>query len=158
MKRVIASRTYRGHSTFVLVSFVTVTIRWSSQGSPEEIAKIRLRKARGAVARRRRRSKANGQPGRATDVQCPSRFPRVIVGSLQFGASCEEVAQANPCLQPRQGGANAEVNAAAERQVWIGIPRDVEFVWADELCRIAIGGPDDGEHELARNQRVAAEL
>ena len=41
------------------------------------------------------------------------------------------------------------MNAVTEREVWIGMALDIEYIGQDEPTAIAIGRADDGEHELA---------
>lgn len=52
----------------------------------------------------------------------------------------------------------AEVNAAAERQVAMGIAVDVELLWVVERSRIAIGCRQQRKHHLSAADSPAVEI
>src|SRR6266568_3748422 len=60
-------------------------------------------------------------------------------------------------LDAREGGAEAEVNSPAEGDVTIVRARDVETVGVGKLGRVTVGGPDEGQDQLAFADRAAAD-
>src|SRR5205085_3855914 len=66
------------------------------------------------------------QPRRAQDVQGLARLPRLVARQANVVQPLEQVGQGDPRFEPRQGGAEAEVDAVAEGQVRIGLAVDVE--------------------------------
>jgi hypothetical protein len=63
--------------------------------------------------------------------------------------SREDIRQGNPRFQPRQCRSEAEVDAVTEREVGIGMTPNTEAMCMFKKSRIAIGGPDEWEYELA---------
>src|SRR6516165_11132966 len=88
---------------------------------------------------------------RATGSRCPyrQRLPaphgrgvgplRPVVVDLPLGKARQHLVEGDPALQPRQGCAEAEVDAVAERLVASDLPVDVERVAVGEVALVPVG-------------------
>lgn len=63
-----------------------------------------------------------------------------------------------PWLEPREGGAETVVDAAAERDVPDVGAGDVQFAGLPELCGVMVGGPNKRSHPRARLHGRASHL
>src|SRR5438477_2810619 len=69
----------------------------------------------------------------------------------------KESRKRDTALEPCKIDPGTGVNAEAERELPVGLPRDLHSIGVGELCRVAIGGADaDGDAGI-RRQRYAAD-
>src|SRR5688500_7366518 len=89
------------------------------------------------------------------DSLSPADFSR---GELQVRQAAQQCVDGDLRFHSRQRGAEAEVTAAAEREVLIVVAADVETVGIGKDGGITIGGGDGGEDDVAALERLSAEL
>src|SRR5258705_2006845 len=76
-----------------------------------------------------------------------------VGGQRKLGQPLHERVDRDLALDPRQRGAETEVDAPAEGDVAIVGPPDVEAIGFGELGGIAVGGTDERHHHLALADR-----
>ena len=74
------------------------------------------------------------------------------------GNRCEDLVERDAPFQAGQGGAEAEVDAVAERQVLPDLAVDVEPVAVGEPAVVAVGRTDQEHHDAAFGHRLAVVL
>jgi len=115
----------------------------------------------GAVVRRR------VEPEALESAQHGVRLPFRLGRDPHAREQREELSQRNCCLQPGERGAEAEVDAVAERQVAMIVAAHIEAVGVGEHCLVAVGraeqqqdersGADRGPGDLRVAQRIAGQ-
>src|SRR2546428_3149825 len=95
-------------------------------------------------------SSAQGQLKR---LHAPERQALVPLELLQLQAEVgepgEERSDGRLRFHARQGGAEAEVGAGTEGEVLVVWPADVQAVGAGEVFRVAVGGTQGRQHDVA---------
>src|SRR5688572_91953 len=86
------------------------------------------------------------------------RLPRFVAGAFEIREAFENIPKRDFRLHARECRAEAGVNSVAERNVRIGIARDVEAVPVRKLLWIAVGRSHHGEDQLAWFHRLATEV
>src|SRR5690348_5698522 len=97
----------------------------------------------------------NGQPRRTMHVECFPGLPGFGARQPEMAHPRQQIRQGNPRLHARKRRAKARMDAMSERDMQVGMARDVEAVGIVELLWVAVCSPDHCEHQLAcRNYRA----
>ena len=108
----------------------------------------------GAVAARRRHGTTTGSVSQPRTVDVGASLAR-SQSTSHSGKRLEHLVERDAALEPGERGAEAEVDAVAEREVLADLAVDVEAVGVGVAALVTVGGADEEQHRAARRERSA---
>src|SRR5262249_20670031 len=95
-------------------------------------------------------------------LPAPNRRSRRELGvravNFPLGEALQDLLKRYPPFEPRQRRAKAEVGAVAEGEVLADLPMDVKPVTVRVSTVIAVGRPDQKQHDAALRHRLTLDL
>lgn len=108
---------------------------------------------------RQGRSDRQVEPLQAPEERQGPPFRRLVgIGQFQAGEPFEQPHQGDLGLQPGEGGADADMGAAAKGDMGSALAADIEPVGLIKDIRVTVRRPQGQGHRLAVADRTAANL